>query len=135
MQTSHHKKIVLHIDNDEEDRELLREAITKHDGNVMVRDVDNGRDALSYLNKGKLEGCKPSLIVLDLNMPEMDGKQVLCEIRRDNQLADIPVVIFTTSSRLNDMLWAEQQGVAFVTKPLSYPQLTDTVGNMLAYCD
>jgi CheY-like chemotaxis protein len=92
------QRIVLHIDDDQEDWELLEQALKKLDPKIIVRQAENGRAALSLLKQSKHFHDLPCPIVLDLNMPGMNGKDVLKEIKNDEKLAALPLVIFTTAS-------------------------------------
>lgn len=132
MQAPH--RIVLHIDDDEEDRELLKEAIHKYDSNIIVRQVDNGKAGISFLKQAKEFDDKPCLVVMDLNMPGMDGREVLKEIKKDQQLFSIPLVIFTTSSSEMDKLFAKKEGIEFVTKPHTYQELSKLVERLISHC-
>jgi two-component system response regulator len=80
-------------------------------------------EAMSYLRKeGQYEGVtRPDVILLDLNMPKKDGRQVLEEIKLDTNLRTIPVVILTTSEDENDVLKSyELQASCYITKPVEF---------------
>jgi CheY-like chemotaxis protein len=90
-------KIVLHIDDDQDDRYLVGKAINNIDPSIIVREAQDGMKAIEFLNQAKLFGDLPCLIILDINMPIMNGYDTYNEISKDNDLAAIPIVIFTTS--------------------------------------
>ena len=128
------RRIVLHVDDDPEDRELLEEALKKLDPKIMVRQVENGIDALSYLKQSKHLQDLPCLIVLDLNMPGMNGKEVLREIQKDEELASLPLVIFTTASEKAYKDLIEKEHVELLTKPSSPSELLDSAKKLLSHC-
>jgi len=130
---SHHR-IVLHIDDDEDDRELVKNAIESKDKTVIVRQVDNGKAGISFLKQAKEFSDLPCLIVLDLNMPGIDGREVLKEIKKDGKLASIPLVIFTTSSSEMDRMFAKKEGVEIITKPPTLNHFSKVVDKLLSYC-
>lgn len=92
------RKTVLHVDDDPDDRELIAEAIRDADNLLAVHQENNGNAGLKYLRQCKIEGHLPCLIILDINMPEMDGRQAAKMIKADSNLREIPLIIFTTSS-------------------------------------
>ena len=127
-------KTVLHVDDDWEDREIIRETIARKNANIAIKEIDNGKEAISYLQQAKSTGDLPCLIVLDLNMPGMNGWQVFKEIKGDYQLASIPVVIFTTSSSELDKHSAKTRGIELITKPPTQKELSLAVDKLLQYC-
>lgn len=131
MQFKKQQKIILHVDDDEDDCQLLKESVWEHDGEIKVHDVNNGRAALLFLQQAKMNSVLPSLIILDLNMPVMDGKELLEELKKDSDLSSIPIVVFTTSSNPVDKEFASKYGAEFITKPPSIKQLSDTVKKLL----
>jgi CheY-like chemotaxis protein len=133
MTTRYHKTIV-HIDDDPEDREMVRDAILSKDSNILVKEIDNPKAGVSYLMNAKYLGDLPCLIVLDLNLPGMNGWQVLKEIKSDEVLSSIPLVIFSMSSNPIDKALAKKAGVNFVTKPPTSSELNEKVMELLAYC-
>lgn len=110
------KKKVLYADDDLDDKNWIVEAWETLDLPLQIDFVDNGREAIDYLNA--CSGTLPALIVLDLNMPEMDGRQTLQRLKNDAQFKHIPVVIVTTSTSKLDIEVCKRLGAAqFLTKP------------------
>jgi two-component system, chemotaxis family, response regulator Rcp1 len=121
---------ILIVDDSPEDIDLTMEALegTKLANNVSI--VHDGVEALAYLRKeGLYAGSKrPSLVLLDLNMPKMDGRQVLEAIKADDDLKDIPVVILTTSSDEEDVARAyKTHANCYVRKPVDMRQFIKIV--------
>jgi CheY-like chemotaxis protein len=135
MEATEKSKVILHIDDDEDDRMLVKEAIRAFDSSIKVIDIDDGEKGLDYLMKAKNKGDKPCLVILDLNMPKMDGKLVLTEIKKDAQLCLIPIVIFTTSSSELDKTFALKQRVQMITKPPTSTRLTEAIAELITNCD
>jgi twitching motility two-component system response regulator PilH len=76
----------------------------------------------------KAKSDKPDLILLDINMPEMDGFAVMRELKRDADLKDIPVVLITSKSQKADKMWAQMQGAnGYVTKPYTADQILEQI--------
>ncbi|MHB8103470.1 MAG: response regulator [Methanosarcina sp.] len=106
--------------------EVFEEAKIKSDIHV----AEDGEEAMLYLRgEGKFSGFpRPDLILLDLNLPKKDGREVLREIKEDNNLKNIPVVVLTTSRAEKDILRSyELHANAYVTKPLDFDQLIKVV--------
>jgi len=93
---------ILLVEDNEDDFEATMRSLKKNHFINSIRWCKNGQDGLDYLqHKGKYAGAKddiPGLILLDLNMPGIDGRQMLGKIKEDEQLRSIPVVVLTTSS-------------------------------------
>ena len=122
------KKILL-IDDDTDDQELFLEAVSHVKPEVEVEVMENGRVALQYLNKN----CCPDLILADLNMPQMNGKQFLTELKKNPDLSHIPVYIFSTSSAESEKNETKTLGAFdFLVKPDRYDLLCDLVRKILA---
>lgn len=129
------ERLILHIDDDEDDRMLVREAIEKIDSQIVLEQASGGLEGIHLLREAKRTGHLPHLIILDLNMPGMDGKEVLLEIKKDPDLARVPLVLFTTSSSELDRLFAYKQEVEMITKPPNSAALIRAVNRMLEKCD
>jgi CheY-like chemotaxis protein len=124
---------ILLADDDEEDRELAREAMrASHLANEMKFAVD-GQDLLDYLrHQGRwtdpADSPRPGIVLLDLNMPKMDGREALADIKADESLRRIPIVILTTSNDEADVLRTYDLGVnSFITKPVTFAGLVDVM--------
>lgn len=110
------------VDDDEDDRELFGLALEEADASILLLTANSGAEALHMLTRERL---RPDTIFLDLNMPMMDGKECLAELKNDPQTRDIPVIIFSTSSDPSDRLETARLGaVDFITKPSSIIELT-----------
>lgn len=114
-----HKNILM-IDDSKADAELTRRALASETTDHTFHHVCDGVEALEFLRQeGKYSDApRPSLILLDLNMPKMDGRAVLKELKNDEALRRIPVVILSTSDQDSDILSAyELHANAYVVKP------------------
>ena len=76
----------------------------------------------------------PSLIVLDINMPGLGGRETFTAIRDDEEFSLIPIVIFSTSNSAPDKLFFQSKGVEYMTKPLEYTSLLEVASKLLSYC-
>jgi len=131
---------ILICDDDEDDRLLTKLALeSAHIANDL-RFVEHGEDLLDYLyQRGKYGGetgaaPRPGLILLDLNMPRIDGREVLRRVKADPTLADIPIVILTTSNLDADIMESYQLGVnSFITKPVTFSGLVDAMNVLGRY--
>ena len=109
------------IDDDEDDREMFCEAMANISEASVCMTAFNGQEALQKLQNAH---TLPDFIFLDLNMPRMNGKQCLVQLKKDKRLATIPVVIYSTSKREDDRAETKELGsVHFITKPTSITQL------------
>jgi CheY-like chemotaxis protein len=118
---------VLVVDDDEADLALIREALDAHRVPSQVHIARDGVEALQYLRGGVPAG-RPDMILLDLNMPRMDGREVLSAVKQDPGLADIAIVVFTTSGQPGDIAASySRHANAYVTKPLDLDDFTVAV--------
>lgn len=131
---------ILMADDDEEDRELTRDALTAAHLANPVRFVGDGQELLDYLRvEGPYggrpaEAPRPDIILLDLNMPKKDGREALAEIKADQSLRQIPVVVLTTSRDEEDVLKTYDLGVSsFITKPVTFAALVDVMSAWTRY--
>ena len=127
---------VLLVDDNPADIDLLREAISKSPRPLCVHAVNDGEEALRYLRRhgDYREAREPDLIVLDLNLPRKDGREVLSEVKRDATLARIPVVIFTTSEARSDVNFSYEHGAnCYLQKPGNFPDYMTVVQSMTGF--
>lgn len=117
---------ILVADDDEEDRMLTEDAMQETDFNCQLQFVIDGEQAMQYLKnegdfKNKTKFPPPRLILLDLNMPKKDGREVLAELKQHPVLKSIPVVVLTTSNAPEDIEQMYDLGVnSYITKPVSF---------------
>ena len=124
---------ILLVEDNPGDVELTREALdtAKVANNLHV--VDDGADAVEFLfRRGRFaDAPRPDIILLDLNLPKKDGRQVLSEIKAEPSLAQIPVVVLTTSQAEEDILRAYQlHANCYVTKPVDFNQFLHIVSTI-----
>ncbi|HSH60262.1 MAG TPA: response regulator [Acidimicrobiales bacterium] len=112
--------------------EALRDAKVANHLNV----VNNGEDAMAFLRQegAYLDAPRPQLVVLDLNLPRMDGKEVLAEVKADPDLRRIPVAVLTTSSAEADVVRSYELGVnCYLTKPVGLDQFLSVVQSIESF--
>ena len=114
--------IYLLVDDDTDDIEFFCEALQDINEKAKCFIARNGEEAISILRN--MTDIKPDLIVLDLNMPKMNGKSCLRKLKSDNELKDIPVVVYTTSANRMEKDETLLLGAAeFMTKATSFSKL------------
>ncbi len=121
---------VLLVEDDPGDELMIREAFEHHDIRHALHHVPDGVEAMRFLRQEDGYGAspRPDLILLDLNLPRMDGRQVLREVKGDPALRAIPIVVLTTSEADEDILRSyELHANAYVTKPVDFERFIDVV--------
>lgn len=121
---------VLLVDDDPGDTLMIREAFAHNKVRNDLAAVADGVQAMQYLRReGEYaDAPRPDLILLDLNLPRKDGREVLAEIKSDPELATIPVVVLTTSHAEEDILRSYQlHANAYVTKPVDFERFIEVV--------
>lgn len=130
---------ILLADDDPDDREMAREALAQSRLLNTLHEVGDGEELMAYLNRqGKYAALgsapRPGLILLDLSMPKMDGREALAAIKKNPALRQIPVVIMTTSSADEDICRSYDLGASsFITKPVTFPALVDVMNGIGRY--
>lgn len=125
---------ILCVDDDEDDLFFIKEAISSRGHQFNIVEANNGLDALNFLKDALAKEQLPCLIIMDMNMPKMDGKQTIKKIKELDGLAKVPVAVFTTSSNLDDKKYFESAGVHFITKSFDYKVFTKEIVDLLAFC-
>ena len=121
---------LLHVEDEDGSAFLFRHAVREAGFSVVVFRVSNGEEALAFLRKSGpyAHAERPKLMVLDLNLPKIDGLGVLTRVRSDESLRNIPVVVISTSSRPADKEKAFSLGARYyIVKPDSFEELTQQV--------
>jgi CheY-like chemotaxis protein len=121
---------VLLVEDDPGDTLMIREAFEQHHITHRLHHVPDGVEALAFLHgEGEHAGSpRPDLILLDLNLPRMDGREVLKRVKGDADLRAIPVVVLTTSDADEDILRSyDLHANAYVTKPVDFDRFIEVV--------
>ncbi|MCL7459588.1 response regulator [Micromonospora echinofusca] len=121
---------ILVVDDDPGDVLMIEEALADSDVDKVIDVVSDGQEAMEFLRReGRhTDARRPDVILLDLNMPRMDGRQVLGEVKGDEDLRTIPIVVLTTSNADTDIVGSYTlQANAYVTKPIDLDDFNDVV--------
>lgn len=129
------KHTILYVEDDLDDLFIVQQAFENHSGLIDVVHADNGFKALEVLNQFYENDTLPCLIILDMNMPGMDGRETLIRIRQSGRFDNIPVVIFTTSSNKADKDFAQKWNADFITKPIVYRELETLAKTFVDKCN
>jgi CheY-like chemotaxis protein len=130
---------MLIIEDSQEDFETLERLLRRSSINIPIQRCTNGDQALAYLCQTDRyitseNTPRPGLIVLDLNLPGIDGREVLRRIKNDTAINRIPVVVFTTSNNPKDMEDCYKSGVdRYIVKPINFEQLKQDVQTLIQY--
>lgn len=132
MTTNRHT--IVYAEDDLDDLFILQQAFNKHD-NINVVHAMDGKKAMHILEKMSAEKALPCLVILDINMPVMNGREVLQAIRHHDGLSKLPVVLFSTSSSASDKQFAEAHKAILITKPVDFGNLEVIVERFVEHCN
>ncbi|MGZ5287293.1 MAG: response regulator [Flavisolibacter sp.] len=124
---------ILWADDDADDLHMMRDILKKNNKQFELIEVQNGKEAIDYLHKQPQENL-PCLIILDINMPVLDGKKALSIIKQSETLQSIPTVVFTTSNSELDRMYCQKFNTEMITKPPDYKSLQSAVLRLLDFC-
>jgi CheY-like chemotaxis protein len=127
---------ILMVDDNPADIDLTSEVLAQSEQHLHVNAVNDGAEAISFLrHQGKyVHAPAPDLVVLDLNLPRKDGRDVLAKMKADPALAKIPVVIFTTSQANSDITRSYELGAnCYLRKPGNLPEFVAMVQSMAKF--
>jgi CheY-like chemotaxis protein len=132
------KFFILIAEDDADDRFLLQTAFEENGFTDPLEFVENGIELIEYLSrisqKKILDAQYPGFILLDLNMPKKDGREVLKEIKQHPELKKIPVIIFTTTKNENEIRRCYELGAnTYVVKPVSFDALVKVIQEIRSY--
>ncbi len=139
METYNKPVTILMADDDADDRMLTGDAFTENRLLNDLRFVEDGEELMDYLyHRGKYadpsDAPRPGLILLDLNMPKKDGREALAEIKADESLRQIPIIVLTTSKAEEDICKTYNLGVSsFIVKPVTFESMVAAVGILAKY--
>lgn len=133
------KIYILVAEDDADDRFLLETAFSENGYKGKLEFVENGVELLDYLRNLRIEDATadhplPGFILLDLNMPKKDGREVLKEIKEDPRFKKIPVIVFTTTKNENEINRCYELGAnTYVVKPVGFENLVKTIEDIRSY--
>ena len=136
MTTEQPRFVILLAEDEPADAHLVKTALTENEIPADLHHVVDGVDALEFLHKkGPYQNVpKPDLILLDLNMPRMNGREFLAAAKADDVLDSIPVVVLTTSDVERDIVSSYKLGAAgYITKPVDMDQFIDAIRQVGTY--
>lgn len=122
------KMVILIVDDDAEDIELFGQAVNEVNSSITCVEAYNGLEALKILKRNSF---LPDYIFLDINMPLMNGRKCLEEIKKDNVYKHIPVIIYSTTNDARQIEECKELGADFLTKPDSFDVLISALRKIL----
>ncbi|RMG24245.1 MAG: response regulator [Methanobacteriota archaeon] len=126
-----HQDVILIIEDNPDDIYLLKESFKYLDSPAHLEFFDTGKDAMLFLTQGN---PLPSLLLLDLNLPDTDGREILVQIKKDPNLRKIPVVIFSTSNSPKDIEFClSNYANSYIVKPLEFGELIRILKTTFSY--
>ncbi len=137
--TDRHRLVLMMVDDDEDDCLLVNEALKAACSGCTFRCVGDGEEILAYLHRSgrykDVESCPvPDLILLDLNMPRMGGREVLKKLKTDPRFRAIPLIILTTSRELDDVKACYDLGAnSYITKQPSFDEVVSSIKTLMEY--
>ena len=117
------------VEDDIDDVDLLKDALSENNVHYQMEVIMEGDKVYSYL---KTISRLPEIIVMDLNLPKTDGKEILQEIKSSFALTQIPIIVLTTSSSKEDIDYCNKMGISkFITKPATIEGWNSTINSIL----
>ena len=125
---------ILLIEDDPKDVEITREALKMHNAHARLKVIHNGQAALDFLRESDDGLNRPDLILLDLGLPGLDGREVLAKIKEDPGLSSIPVIVISKSESEEDITYSYQNGAScFIPKTTEAKQFSSAMEAMNAF--
>jgi len=129
------KRCILYVDDDVDDFNMVHHAFLPYAEEIALIHKHNGQEAIDYLTSLPTRDKPfPNLIVLDINMPFLDGKETLVQIRKNIKFPDLPVILLSTLASPLDYRLAEKWGAQILTKPAFYEELRDLAAKLAQQC-
>ncbi|MEO6069753.1 MAG: response regulator [Chitinophagaceae bacterium] len=129
------KHTIVYAEDDVDDLQLVTECFASYKDKIELLHAPNGQEVVDLLHQLLKNEVIPCLIILDINMPVLDGKQALVKIKSSPGLKDIPTILFTTSNSSMDVSFAKNWGADFITKPLRYEEISKLAKEFSSRCD
>ena len=129
------KNVVLYADDDIDDIQLVSETFLPYASSVDLITFPDGDALLKHINAMPFDAAVPCLIILDINMPKINGKETLIHIRKIPRLSEVPVVLFSTSTLPSEAAFARSFNAGFITKPLDHHQMENVIEQFIDNCN
>ena len=127
---------ILYIDDDQDDLLIFEESVSNLFPEIKLYKTQSSEEGMDILNQLEKENKPfPSLIMIDMNMPKMNGRETLRRIRNNQKWQDIPVAIFTTSANAEDVNFCKKYGAPCITKPMSLTDFYHTLHQLFSLCN
>jgi CheY-like chemotaxis protein len=123
------EKFIIYVEDDPDDIMLMREAFCDVEGFELMT-LGHGAELFKYLDRAV---CFPSLIILDINMPVLNGRETLRLLKQHPIYSAIPVVMFSTGNMPNEILFVAAYKIDLVVKPFDFTSLRKTVRRLVSY--
>ena len=127
-------RYIIFADDDADDLELITGFFKQYNRNVNVLEFKDGKEVLKFLDEFAQTASEPILIVLDINMPRMNGREALAAIRRHSRFQHIPVILYTTSSSKSDQEYCRQHHATWVNKPYNIDEVRHVAKIISEFC-
>lgn len=134
MKVADSDSYVLIADDDLDDTEMLSDALKEMESAMEIVVVNDGKGVLEKLQKALASAAMPCVLIMDMNMPKMDGRETVVAIKSHEQLKNLPILLFSTSKNKTDELFAEKWGVRYFQKPDTLQGLQEVVRIIAAMC-
>ena len=128
-------RYIIFADDDADDLELVTGLFKQYNRDVNVLEFKDGKEVLKFLDDFALNASLPLLIVLDINMPRMNGLETLVAIRHHSRYRHIPIVIYTTSSNPSDQEFCNKFGASWVSKSSTIDGVRQTARVLAEFCN
>jgi len=127
--------IIILADDDPDDQTIIREIFSIHSNNIKLLSASNGEEVLTLLDKLHLHNLRPCLIILDVNMPKVNGKEALLRIRQRADVKTCPVVLFSTATDPANEQFAKKHNADYLVKPFTYQNMESAIKSFISMCD
>ena len=128
-------RTILYVDDDADDRDIFSQAVRGVSPDVNVVFAENGMQALDYLHDALNSARRlPCLMVLDINMPVLDGKETYQRVQKDERLQNLPVIVFTSSQKPADQQLFNSMGIELIVKPSNMVYMNSIANRFVGFC-
>ena len=127
-------RTILFVEDDEDDFYLFKEALEMTSPSCNIIWKKNGQEAFGYITESIKTGDYPDLVILDMNMPVMNGKETLAALKNEDLLKNLHLIVLSTSSHPSDLLYCTHFGVSLYVKPYSISDMRRLLKNLVSAC-